>query len=815
MRTHSVSPDSRDYVGTRARRGAAQTVLFPYLHCSTQTEQVVVLTITEAAELRDQATTSTMSKRIRDDESEDEPTAKRQQFSTPQGQKSNTLWMFGEKANGDHPRTAPSKSLAASSLRRPARGPISRRNNLLATPQRRTTPSKSLRANGLEQLKPIKRNSKDGDELSSGTALPQSQSQSQSRSQHEFPETPSGGLFGSLRGIVSKGWDFAASLSPIVPKTAPQQERRPASNLAHIPYPKLQATVEDPEPPTSDARQNSRVSTETPRHSQSRTNGSTLQKQPGSEPVKRYSRYDHLHHVSADSNSIAKAVNGDLEQPRDDFTPPSPTSRLKAQNPQLSNAAIESIVKRRERKAAMDEERSGPTQPESEATVAPLFGPDSHYVRGTADPRFLPSTPVYGSGTKRKIESVEEELPRLRNGGFGIEDDFSDDEHEPEMFDAPSNGDAFDYTSSPAKKQKMTDSTPVTPRSALKKPGGMGSVGRKSVTFGGSMARDIRYHYGPAGQYKGSTFADYSSPRDDSSVSSIDHTDVISPTTHLNTLVNSGKRPSVRDNLGANVPHIDFTLRDPNDDMWRPSLANPRPGSFRVPDVDEEDPDESMSDDTPEQPQTPRLSHAELPGTSGTAASQSLSENGVAHEPTEVALDKARLKAEKYKPKSSSRLSNVEKARSRSPSPEGHTEDEDETITISTAKSSKPTMHSSQSATTAPAVQLPGAPPQPFVPKSLDNVAKGVDGLTEHEREHQYDEWAASLAWDSSQTYEDAGTGSSFIHNLIRKNWAEEDSIRSESFWAREFEEVDAAMKNAEKLGHKLNLVTGMEGVEC
>lgn len=421
-----------------------------------------------------------------------------------------------------------------------------------------------------------------------------------------------------------------------------------------------------------------------------------------------------------------------------------------------------------------------------------------------ADSQF---NPVETSGTsKRKLASVNGAIPPPRRGGFGIDDSYLDQDQEVEGLEDTQlqNG----QPSTPA--NRMEPQTPL--RSALR-PNGFGTLGRSAKSVRISSQTSVKHVYGTygrSGQYHGSMFSDPSeksdkSEKSDSSLSSISAREVSgmhSPTTIENTQNN--KTPKFR---------LDTSVFDPNDDSWRPSLANPSPGHFRVPDLDEYMDDEDTvtldqeTEDVPPQPSTPRMSHAELPGAApATPSSTSQNDSGMG-ETAESRLEKARSDAQKYKPARSSRLSLTEQARSRSSSPPG----EDSTFRESQIEvSTTPPIRDRTHADTPTQTTL-SPTPTPVARKPLDNTVVGEDGMTDYEREHQYDEWAANLDWLEPQTYVEAGIASSYIDDLVRKNWTERDSQESREFWNREFDAGLEAARKAEAEGRELVWITDPE----
>lgn len=409
--------------------------------------------------------------------------------------------------------------------------------------------------------------------------------------------------------------------------------------------------------------------------------------------------------------------------------------------------------------------------------------------------------PVETPGSsKRKLASVAGQVPGPRRGGFGIEDGYSDDENEVESVDESQRADA--QPSTPA--NKLAYQTPL--RSALRQTTAVGTNGRsaKSVRINPvNSVKSIYGTYGRSGEYRGSMFSEIST-NSDSSISANDIRSMISPTTAQNTKVN--ETPKFR---------LDTSIVDPNDATWRPSLANPRPGHFRVPDSDEfddEDEDDAVilaQDEVPPQPSTPRMSHAELPQASplnGNSSFTGPTDSIMANDTQEIRLNKARSEAQKYKPAKSSRLSLSEKARSRSSSPPNRDADFTESQSETIARISDPTPAVALSDTTTEETSPPT--PQPLGREDLDNTIIGKDDMTDYQREHQYDEWALNLDWPAPQSYVDAGVSSSYIDELVRKNWTERDTRESIEFWEREFEQGLKAAREAKEQGRELVWVT-------
>ena len=88
--------------------------------------------------------------------------------------------------------------------------------------------------------------------------------------------------------------------------------------------------------------------------------------------------------------------------------------------------------------------------------------------------------------------------------------------------------------------------------------------------------------------------------------------------------------------------------------------------------------------------------------------------------------------------------------------------------------------------------------------------------MTDYEREHQFDAWAAGLDWPELQTYVEAGVCSAYMDDLLLKKWTKEDERMTQEWWEREFDDVDRAMEEAKRHGQRLELVWGdqIENIE-
>ena len=407
---------------------------------------------------------------------------------------------------------------------------------------------------------------------------------------------------------------------------------------------------------------------------------------------------------------------------------------------------------------------------------------------------------------KRKLASVDGKIPRPQAGGYGIDDSY---------LDVDNDVDDVDVNLGPSTPSKST-LQPQTPlRSALRQNANTARSG-KSVMFNPETAvKHVYGSYGPAGQYHGSVFSDQSLTSD-SSVSSGDPRSILSPTT----LNNTRKNETPRFELDRNV-------FDPNDKNWRPSLANPTPGSFRLPDADEYDDfdntelsllekeqrqREAEAASTP-QPSTPRMSHAELqPSASSTISSATGQADSIlVNDTQETRLNKARSDAQKYKPVRSSRLSHGEPARSRSSSPPLAAKNTIGDFTESNIMVSTPgpTNYRRYDLEDSTIMEEPASSHKPLSREELDNTTVGEDGMTDYEREHQYDDWAKNIFDNvTAQTYEEAGVASSYIAELVRQNWTQKDTDDSIAFWNKEFDEGIEADRTARADGKRLVWVT-------
>ena len=315
-----------------------------------------------------------------------------------------------------------------------------------------------------------------------------------------------------------------------------------------------------------------------------------------------------------------------------------------------------------------------------------------------------------------------------------------------------------------------------------------------------------------------------------------------SPRTQHNTKMNEnlahpGDQLTAAINAGGPTGKVRYVWRDPHDPDWKPSLANPRPGCFRVPsdddDSDGDDNEDSEAEtraaeaETPPQPSTPRMSHAELPKPPSTP--QSAQSAGALEAAN---LERRRAEAAKTKPRTSSRLAEVTSARSRSPSPPGLDTDEGAEASDSSVKTPSPTLDKTKPTWTwstetneyissndkypdfayNPHNELIPSFPLKTSSGSYDNSVVGPDNMTEAQRQKHYTEkyddvWAEQeFHFDEPQTYEEAGVGSKYIHDLIRKNDARHPEVveHCDERFAAEWDAHQAAIDGAIGAGKRL-----------
>jgi len=768
------------------------------------------------------------TKRSRD-ESDDEPNSSkraRTQTTTTASTKPDMLFMFPKRPGSDDENddlTLPPRSYAEQIRRERRVRDIARRNNRLGITPRRRKPLRTIGDNpfGIETFTE--------QEKAAQAAQQQSHQPSTERNEREErsaapePVTPRRGLFGSLRdlgsgvfGRIASPFSRTSPHSATVPQARTEPRRQPVKAW-DIHYPEIEPLEDEtPAPAVNDAEEEEETEAEKKRKAFEARYGQTDR------------RYDHLHTMPLDGNPDSLAYP---PKQRVEVTRPSHETL-----PPAARAAHEQRKQRRERLHGKPPTHEPPA-------VAPLFGPNSHHARGTKNPmyeqHFTPGPhPAFrkSAGDERSHhEAASPESSPSRTFQPFVEDDQADQEP----------------TTPAPKRQKTDQSLPQTPRSALKAPGSIGrsgrsarfndnpimSVKRMSPIFGSSPAGE--YPYNPNNLFH--TLTDdmvhsqqHKEAGDDSTILSDP-----SPRTQYNTRLNEkvyhpGDRLTEAINAVGPVKPVQYVWRDPNNPDWKPSLANPSPGCFRVPDDEDDEQDEDGSPapdaETPPPPSTPRMSHAELPKSSSTPQSAGALEA--------ANLERRRAEAAKTKPRTSSRLAEVTSARSRSPSPPGLDMDEavEGEISDSSVKTPSPTLDSATtpsnvtwtwSGETNEYISSDGAYPDfaynPFdelVPSfslktrsgAYDNTITGPDNMTEAQRQARFAEkydadWAAeAFPFDEPQTYEEAGVGSKYIHDLIRKNDARFPEIvaQCDERFGAEWEAHQRAIEGAEAKGMRL-----------
>lgn len=459
---------------------------------------------------------------------------------------------------------------------------------------------------------------------------------------------------------------------------------------------------------------------------------------------------------------------------------------------------------------------NAPTPATEQETEQDFFGQNRQ--KSTPRSLFSDKESEYMPGSKRKFELDFESPKTAKKAKMETLASFNSKRKRELEFETPQKR---------SKASTLPQTMPPMPRSAMKpliQPR-TPATGKKSVTFGRQPLTDtkiVRPLFGKAGNYKGSVFADsspvpFSSPEASTSTpSTISDTGSsqleMSPTTKSNT---DGNTPGARS----------VFCEDPYDPYWRPQPHNPRPGQFCLPDDlslydDEEEGSNIFEQSTPvhsntniggsntastpdtirqgynavfpDSPQTPRLSHSQLPATTSQGAQASTS-TGTSSTPTQLsystppttstilaeadtsAVLKARAAAEKYKPasfgKQASKLSQVTSARSRSSSPPRSRGD------------------------------TPGSGIDPAL------AAQNNEPVT-IELEQHLDKWARNLSWPApgEKIVEEEAFNNEMM-GQIRAEWTTEDDEQSQTFWDREFERVVEAGRRADRTGKVLMFV--------
>ncbi|RMZ89617.1 hypothetical protein DV736_g3146, partial [Chaetothyriales sp. CBS 134916] len=265
----------------------------------------------------------------------------------------------------------------------------------------------------------------------------------------------------------------------------------------------------------------------------------------------------------------------------------------------------------------------------------------------------------------------------------------------------------------------------------------------------------------------------------------------------------------------------------------REEMANPfrsikkgqsfvQPNSFRVPDLDEpsdeEDdgeesgggerlgdnnsPDASPDTIVASAPAAPRMSHAELPETQASVEAGEPDQNQHVRSKAseEAALKKVREAAQKYKPKTSSRLSTVEEKTgsqtSSLPAPAtprlSHAIIEEGAEQAQSGEGPYPAPYTwTQWPKRSYSTEAPD-----YEPWAFDDIHVGTDGMTDKQRraaatDAAADAWVAeNVTWPDPPTYVDAGLCSNYIDSLMGTEVDEEGKERTEKIMGLQFEEI-------------------------
>ncbi|ETN37367.1 uncharacterized protein HMPREF1541_08358 [Cyphellophora europaea CBS 101466] len=400
------------------------------------------------------------------------------------------------------------------------------------------------------------------------------------------------------------------------------------------------------------------------------------------------------------------------------------------------------------------------------------------------DDHELQTTQVTGTN-KRKLDTATEDRPPKKvmlnadengrvTGSYGITDaelEISSDEED----DEENNGQSVQYPRLPVEEPPTKTPTGTgldnfepsfsrrgqflsgqKLRSAMKSKPNPG----KKVGFSSSLTstKEVWPDFGPAGQYNGSLFT-YTGPYTPEDDNAFSNTSAISLDTQSTTTpsqidqegtYNNTYRNKITNqlNLGGDKPWWD---RTPGTETPSHQVITNPDGHFSVPDGDDTPTQEELSQPATV-PSAPKIPHASLPD-------------------ADERLHKARQEAQQYKPKQSSRLSNVEPARSRSSSPSN-------TLTSGILDDGRQQMQ-----------------------EAYEQTEEEIEKMREAE------EWAASLEWPKPQSYIEAGLCSPYIDQLLRDRWTKEDDQLTHEFWKKEFREVDEMMEAAKSVGKTLELM--------
>lgn len=527
--------------------------------------------------------------------------------------------------------------------------------------------------------------------------------------------------------------------------------------------------------------------------------------------------------------------------------PPRKDRQMSDQTPTKPDAFTRRMKARRAAEAA---EKTAARGAEKDVR-APVFGPNSHFLRKTvAPPRdalFASSTPL--TEDVQQVDATEATPTRSRGFQPYTEHEDEDDDEQ-------------DDFETPVRKKQKTDPLPQTPKSALRAPGSTAKSGR-SARFNQNPIASVRkmspiygssksghYPYSPDNLFNTSDDIRNHQAQNGQSPAATESTASpgISPGTAANTLANS--RPVhpgtqlaqyVNELLGDFGP---IQWQDDSDPDWRPSVANPSPKKFGLPDGDMDVLDDFVdereffvrekiwgSDVSPTQPPAPKPSHAELPKTGATSAVNYNSDSE-----TEIAnLEKARSGANKHKPKAPSRLAQSTSLVSRSPSPDSELPGLDsaaDTSDSSAVQTPSPTIHARPTWTWTNETNeyICSNPSYPdfaynqfdeLVPSfclrnsqgDYDDTIVGPDDFTEAGRQDHYmnevynEQWAAeNFKWDKPQTYEESGASSTYVMGLIDRFEAANPEIvaQGDRRTQEEWDSHDAAIRKAQAEGNVL-----------
>lgn len=407
---------------------------------------------------------------------------------------------------------------------------------------------------------------------------------------------------------------------------------------------------------------------------------------------------------------------------------------------------------------------------------------------------------------KRKLTDEPEESeqpatpPRNSFRLPSVEDD--DDDDVAEVAVAQKYPDLFLKTPDP--KQSLPGPSPL--KSALR----TGTKSKMNVGFDESSIKPASEppgktkwrNYGPAGHYTGSTFRDPSDPLPKKSAEK-SHDE--SPDFYIST----DPKFLQPNTFGLSDEDITYEVTPEEEAEIEAQLAARAAQSAATP------------------PSAPRPSHAELPSgpkqggiiNAGDTQPTPLNANGrpSTSKPAQSEMERIeqqRKMATKYKPKKTSGLSHVEPARSRSSSPPRAssataTADADNEVPALSDDNGDASDEPTSPSTPSLAATVNAIPP---APPELDNTTPGEDGMTDYQREHQFDEWAKNLPWPKPQSYVEAGVCSAYMDDLLRTKWTKEDERITREWWTREFDDVQRLMEAASRKGARLELVVGEEG---